>query len=398
MPVSELLGMGASYNPRVMSESEMLSLRKSLRAFGAVQPVIVNSRTNTIVGGHQRVRAAQLEGMSEFPVKLVDLDEFQEQALNLALNRIHGEWDMDLLGPILAGLRDADTDMGLTGFEESEIDRILAEMGATRVGLTEPDEVPSIPETPLTVHGELILLGEHRLLCGDSTSGPMVARLFGATLADAMWTDPPYGVDYEGKTKEKLTIENDGGAGLRMLLLGAFAGADRHLKPGAPIYVSSTAGTKSMEFMQAFIETGWSWRQTLVWVKDSFVLGHSDYHYRHEPILYGYKPGAGRLGRGGPGWHGDDKQDTVIDVPRPKASREHPTMKPVELIERCLSNSTQAGETVFDPFLGSGSTLMACEKTGRRCVGMELAPQYVDVIVERWENFTGKRATRLGTD
>jgi len=244
------------------------------------------------------------------------------------------------------------------------------------------------------VHGEIIELGQHRVLCGDSTNVAMVARLMGDDLADCMWTDPPYGVDYEGKRTLRRKIENDVSDGLAMMLLAVFTNSDSSLRPGAPIYIASPGGPRLVDFLKGFMEVGWLFRQGLVWVKDSFVVGHSDYHYRHEQILFGYKPGEGRLGRGGPGWFGDNKQDSVFDVVRPYNSKEHPTMKPVELIERCLGNSTQAGETVFDPFLGSGSTLIACEKTGRRCLGVEIDRQYADVIVQRWENFTGKKAER----
>ena len=394
--VSELILMGAEYNPRKMSESEMVSLRKSLRVFGPVQPIIVNSRTSKIVGGHQRVEAARLEGMQFLPVTWVDLDEVGERSLNLALNRIHGEWDEDLLGPILAALKAGGADLGTTGFQESEVDRLLALMAATSKGHTDPDDAPGLPDMGdvVSVHGEVIRLGQHRVLCGDSTNVAMVARLMGDDLADCLWTDPPYGVDYEGKRTLRRKIENDVSDGLAMMLLAVFTNSDSSLRPGAPIYIASPGGPRLVDFLKGFMEVGWLFRQGLVWVKDSFVVGHSDYHYRHEQILFGYKPGEGRLGRGGPGWFGDNKQDSVFDVVRPYNSKEHPTMKPVELIERCLGNSTQAGETVFDPFLGSGSTLIACEKTGRRCLGVEIDRQYADVIVQRWENFTGKKAER----
>ena len=394
--VSELILMGAEYNPRKMSESEMVSLRKSLRVFGPVQPIIVNSRTSKIVGGHQRVEAARLEGMQFLPVTWVDLDEVGERSLNLALNRIHGEWDEDLLGPILAALKAGGADLGTTGFQESEVDRLLALMAATSKGHTDPDDAPGLPDMSdvVSVHGEVIKLGQHRVLCGDSTNVAMVARLMGDDLADCLWTDPPYGVDYEGKRTLRRKIENDVSDGLAMMLLAVFTNSDSSLRPGAPIYIASPGGPRLVDFLKGFMEVGWLFRQGLVWVKDSFVVGYSDYHYRHEQILFGYKPGEGRLGRGGPGWFGDNKQDSVFDVVRPYNSKEHPTMKPVELIERCLGNSTQAGETVFDPFLGSGSTLIACEKTGRRCLGVEIDRQYADVIVQRWENFTGKKAER----
>jgi DNA modification methylase len=346
------------------------------------------------------VKAAAAESIASLPVVYVDLDEAGERSLNLALNRIHGEWDEDLLAKVLEEIQSSGGDLTLTGFEDSEIAKILAEMTATRTGFTEPDDVPALLDDPVTERGEIVKLGRHRMLCGDATNGNMVDRLMvnpdtGVTeLADCMWTDPPYGVEYVGKTSEKLTIKNDCGDGLRMLLLGAFEQAGGALRPGAPIYVASPAGPRSVEFLQAFIASGWLLRQTLVWVKDVFVMGHSDYHYRHEPIVYGYKPGAGRLGRGGAGWHGNHKQSTVLEVERPKASVEHPTMKPVELIERCLANSTVAGETVLDPFLGSGSTVLACEKTGRRCLGIEIDRRYADVVVRRWENYTGKTAKR----
>ena len=399
LTVAELMLMGASYNPRVMPEAEMLSLRKSLRTFGAVQPIIVNKRTRLIVGGHQRVRAASLEGLDLLPVVWVDLDDAGERSLNLALNRIHGEWDEDLLGPLLGFLKASGADLGDTGFEESEVDRILAEMTATREGHSDPEAAPALPDMGdvIAEHGQIIRIGSHRILCGDSTNVAMVARLMGEDRADAMWTDPPYGVDYEGKRTLRRKIENDVSDGLAMMLLAVFTNADTSLRPGAPIYVACPGGPRLVDFLKAFIDTGWLFRQGLVWVKDSFVVGHSDYHYRHEQIIFGYKDapaGSGRLGRGGPGWFGDNKQDSVFDVPRPYDSKEHPTMKPVELIEQCLGNSTQAGETVFDPFMGSGSTLISCEKTGRRCLGVEIDRQYADVIVQRWENFTGKKAER----
>jgi len=209
-----------------------------------------------------------------------------------------------------------------------------------------------------------------------------------------MWTDPPYGVDYEGKTKAALRIDNDGASGLEALLSEAFAAADAALAPGARLYIAHPAGALSLTFGSCFVAQGWRYSQTLVWVKDAFVLGRSDYHYRHEPILYGHKPGDGRIGRGAAGWYGDNAQDSVLEVPRPRASREHPTMKPPELVERCLRNSTRRGERVLDPFAGSGSTLVASEAAGRSARLIELDPRYVDVVVARWEHLTGRRAER----
>jgi len=209
-----------------------------------------------------------------------------------------------------------------------------------------------------------------------------------------MWTDPPYGVSYEGKTARALRIANDGAAGLEDLLRESFACVDQGLAPGAPIYVAHPAGALSVTFGSAFLERGWRLHQTLVWVKDSLVLGRSDYHYRHEPILYGYKPGQGRLGRGGAGWYGGNAETSVLEVERPKASREHPTSKPPELIERCLRNSSARRDLVLDPFAGSGSTLVACERAGRAARLIELDPAYCDVIVCRYEALTGSSAER----
>lgn len=260
--------------------------------------------------------------------------------------------------------------------------------------LVDPDEVPAPPEVPRTRPGDLWILGSHRLLCGDATSASDMARLMGKERADLLWTDPPYGVDYTGKTARRLKIAGDSRTGLATLLEGAFARAGEVLKEGAPLYVAHPAGAASAVFLNAFAAQGWRLHQNLVWVKDAPVLGHADYHYRHEPIAYGYTPGGGRRGRGAVGWYGGNAQDSVIEVPRPHASTEHPTMKPVELIRRCLANSSREGERVLDPFCGSGSTVAACELYGRRCCAMEIDPVYCDVAVTRWEGLTGERARK----
>lgn len=213
-----------------------------------------------------------------------------------------------------------------------------------------------------------------------------------------MWTDPPYGVSYVGGTDRHLTIRNDDADGLDLLLAGAFAAADQVLAPGAAIYVAHPAGALSLTFLQRFAAQGWRLHQTLVWVKNSLVLGRSDYHYRHEPVPFGYKAAeAGRRGRGGHGWYGDDAQSSVFEVDRPQRNEDHPTSKPVALVSAMLRNSSRTGEVVLDPFLGSGSTLVACEQLGRRCHGLELDPKYVDVVVARWEALTGGRAERVPT-
>ncbi len=234
----------------------------------------------------------------------------------------------------------------------------------------------------------------YRLLCGDARSLTDLERLIAGEHAQALWTDPPYGVSYRGKTARALRIVGDEATGLEELLRGSFGAIDRVLAPGAALYVMHPAGPASISFARAFVDAGWRLRQSLVWVKDRMVLGHADYHYRHEPILFGYKAGAGRRGRGHAGWHGDNRQDSVLQVARPAASRDHPTAKPVALIERCLANSTGQGERVLDAFAGSGSTLIACERLGRRAYLVELDPAYCDVTLRRWERFTGERARK----
>jgi DNA modification methylase len=228
--------------------------------------------------------------------------------------------------------------------------------------------------------------GRHVLLCGDSAAEADVARVMGQDRANAMWTDPPYGVAYVGKTKAALTIANDNlkGDALREFLVRCFASAAKcALTEGSAVYVAHPAGALSLEFLLAFREVGWRLHQTLVWKKDSFVLGHADYHYAHEPILFGYVPGAGRRGRGGEGWYGDNAQSSVFEVPKPRSNDEHPTMKPVELVATMLRNSVPVGGIVYEPFSGSGTTLVAAEGAGRVGRGIEIDPKYVAVALER---------------
>jgi site-specific DNA-methyltransferase (adenine-specific) len=246
------------------------------------------------------------------------------------------------------------------------------------------------------------VLGRHRVVCGDAADEGAWAALLDDEAVDAVWTDPPYGVDYEGKTKDALKIENDGHnlAELGSLLTAVFTTALSRCHPGAAWYVCAPPGPATATFASVLIELD-LFRQTLIWVKDRFVLGHSDYHYRHEIIYVGYgpkAPGIGRRGRGGSGWYGDNAEDSVLEVPRPGRNAEHPTMKPVELITRALGNSTRPGDVVADPFGGSGSTLIGCEQTGRTARLIELDPRYVDVIVARWEAHTGGMPVRVRPD
>jgi DNA modification methylase len=341
----------------------------------------------TVVMGNQRLLAARELGWATIPVLYAELDPQRARVWALRDNNAYGEWEELALAALLDELAGGGVELALTGFESGELDRLLALMTPP----ADPDQAPPLPEgEPESSPGELYELGPHRLLCGDATDPGVLARLLGGLQAEVLWTDPPYGVGYEGKTPQALTIANDSTGTLAPLLDGAFAAADTVLAPAARCYIAAPAGSQGTVFRTAFDRVGWHHHQSLVWVKNAPVLGHSDYHYAHEDILYGWKPGPGRPGRGrhqGSRWYGDNRQTTVFHVDRPARSEEHPTMKPVGLIEAMLRNSSRHGDVVFDPFAGSGSTLIACERLGRRCFAIELDPAYCDVIRNRYEGF-----------
>lgn len=381
-------------NPNVGNVEE---IAKSLRANGQYRAIVVNKGTHTgrpmeVLAGNHTLKAARDLGWDTITAHLLDVDEDQATRIVLADNRTAelGEIDPEILLEIAATLDDLEG----TGYTDEDLDALLPDEPVVLSG--DPDELPEkVPAR--TKLGDVWELGPHRVVCGDSTDPAVVSRLVaagGGAEPDIMWTDPPYGVEYVGKTADALTIQNDGAGGLEMLLAGAFSVAYEALRPGAPIYVAH-ADTGRVIFESALLEAGFLVRQNLVWVKNTIVMGRSDYHYKHEPILYGFKPapaGSGRLGRGGDQWHGDDAQATVFEVDKPPANRLHPTMKPIELIERMLGNSAGRGAVVLDLFGGSGSTLLAAHKLGMRALLVELDPHYVDVIVTRWEEATGGTA------
>jgi DNA modification methylase len=346
----------------------------------------------TVVCGNQRLRAAIDLGWESIPALFVDLDPVRARVWALRDNNAWGEWDEPVLAELLAELASGGIDLALTGFEGREIDRILAGLEQA----VDADEAPPLPlGEPKSRPGEIYELGNHRLLCADSCSTEQVAALFGNERAEVLLTDPPYGIDYVGKTKRQLRIENDDADGLAGLLAGAFAAADLVLAPSARFYVASPTGPRGTTFRLAFDQVGWRFHQELVWVKNSPVLGHSDYHLQHEAFLYGWKPGPGRPGRGrhqGSRWYGDNSQASVLFFDRPARSSEHPTMKPVALLEALLRNSSRRDEVVFDPFVGSGSTLIACERLERRCFAIEIDPTYCDVVRRRFREYRDGRA------
>jgi DNA modification methylase len=384
----------ADWNPRTISDERFRNLCRSIEAdpdFLWRRPVLAQA-DGTIYAGNMRFRAAQHLGMATIPAVVEDVSDQLARERAIRDNRQWGDDAEDELATLLDRLRAEGSDLDLLGFDERALQQLLDRLEPQ--ALADPDEVPALPEEPVTQPGDLWLLGDHRVACGDSTDPDAVARVMGAATASCVWTDPPYGVDYVGGTEKKLTIKNDTPDGLNALLAGAFAAVDPILADGAAIYIAHPTGPLAMTFMSNFVARGWRFHQSLVWVKDSLVPGHSDYQMRHEGVLFGYKGAQGRRGRGARGWYGDNSATSVFEVPRPKASPDHPTSKPVDLITPMLRNSSRSGEIILDPFLGSGSTLIAADQLGRRCYGLELDPRYCDVAVRRWEQVNGKKAER----
>jgi site-specific DNA-methyltransferase (adenine-specific) len=337
--------------------------------------------------------AARKLGLASLPVMVAaGWSDAQKRAYVIADNKLalNAGWDNELLALELAELDGLGFDVELTGFSDEEIKALMPV--EVNEGLSDPDDAPAVQENPVTVPGDVWVMGKHRLLCGDSTSVDDLAKLTQGTLVDMWLTDPPYNVAYEGGTKEKLTIKNDsmGDDQFRQFLRDAYTAADTVMKPGAVFYIWH-ADIEGYNFRGAAKDAGWTVRQCLIWKKSSMVLGRQDYQWKHEPCLYGWKDGAGHL------WAADRKQTTILEFDKPARNGEHPTMKPVALFEYQLLNNTKGGDIVLDSFGGSGTTLIAAEKNGRTAMIMELDPRYCDVIVKRWQEFTGKQATHAET-
>lgn len=384
----------APWNPRTIKDERFQNLCRSIEADPDLlwrRPVLAQA-DGTIYAGNQRYRAAERLGFETIPAVIEDVPDQLARERALRDNAQWGAWEEDELAALLQGLGADGAELELLGFDERDLQQLLDSL-APPAALGDPDDIPPLRAEPTTKPGDLWVLGTHRVLCGDATSAEDVARVMDGAFASCAWTDPPYGVDYVGGTKQHLTIKNDTPDGLRDLLIRSFAAIDPVLQPGAALYIAHPAGPGSVVFAEAFIGQGWRLHQTLVWVKSRLVLGHSDYHYRHEPVLFGYKQGApGRRGRGARGWYGDNSASSVFEVNTPTRNADHPTSKPVALIEPMLRNSSRSGEIVLDPFLGSASTLIAAEQLGRRCFGIDLDARYIDVAVRRWELLTGKTA------
>jgi site-specific DNA-methyltransferase (adenine-specific) len=368
-------------NARQHDEKNLKAIEGSLTMFGQRKPIVI-TEAGVIVAGNGTVAAAKNLGWEKIDAVRVPSDWTADQvkAFALADNRTAelGKWDTKVLNAQLLEFVESELDIEALGFELPQV--LELETG-------EEDELPEPPAVPVTKTGDLWKLGNHYLLCGDGTSVDSFEKLLGEERVDMVWTDPPYGVAYVGKTKDALTIENDtlDASHLESFLRDAFTAIFAFTKPGACWYVTAPSGNLFQAFSIPLTELE-VWRHTLVWVKDTLVMGRADYHYRHESIFYGWTPGGPHQ------TPPDRKQDSVWEIDRPKANREHPTMKPIELITRSINNSSRMNDLVLDAFGGSGSTLIACEQTKRHARLIELDPKYCDVIVTRWENLTGLKA------
>jgi site-specific DNA-methyltransferase (adenine-specific) len=399
LPVTDLVDWPG--NARVHDQA---TLDESVTAYGQYRAVLGRQLPDgrvQLLAGHGTKAALARAGYETVTVEVRDVpDDAAARRIVLMDNRSNDRASYDERA-LLALLDQAHADGGLggSGFDAAAYEALLASVGSENphdwdpaAGDAADDTDPTPPDDPVTVLGDVWILGGHRLVCGDSTLPAVWETLLGGGSVDCLWTDPPYGVAYVGKTRDALTIENDNldEAGLERLLRAALGHAWANAKPGAAWHVAAPPGPLHAVFLDALRALG-GWRQTIIWVKDQFVLGHSDYHWRHEPIFIGYVPGGkGRPGRGGTSWYGGNAQDSVWEIPRPKRSEDHPTMKPLELVARAIRNSTRKGAIVADPFCGSGTTLLACEITGRSGRGIELDPRYCDVTARRWQELTGE--------
>ena len=384
-------------NARTHSDAQVAQIAASIAEFGFTNPILAGS-DGVIVAGHGRLAAAQKLGLASVPVVVLDhLTATQRRALVIADNRIaeNAEWDEAMLRVELADLQDKGFDLDLTGFDVDALAELMAGDEPVNEGQTDEDAVPEVGETPVSRPGDVWQLGPHRLLCGDATVAASYEALLDGEAVDMVFTDPPYNVNYANSAKDKLrgkdrAILNDNlGDGFYDFLLAALTPILAHCRGGIYVAMSSS----ELDVLQAaFRAAGGKWSTFIIWAKHTFTLGRADYQRQYEPILYGWPEGAQRH------WCGDRDQSDVWQIKKPQKNDLHPTMKPVELVERALRNSSRPGDIVLDPFGGSGTTLIAAEKSGRVARVMELDPKYADVIVRRWEDFTGKEAIREAAD
>ena len=381
-------------NARTHNDAQVAQIAASIAEYGWTNPILTDGERG-VIAGHGRLMAARKLGLNEVPViELAHLTPEQKKAYILADNRIaeNAGWDQELLKLELAELQAADYDLSLMGFTDDEIDDLLNPQDEGG-GLTEDDAIPEPPVDPVSRPGDLWILGNHRLLCGDSTVLSDVERLMDGQLADMAFTDPPYNVDYGNSAKDKMRgkdrrILNDAlGDGFYKFLYDACLNLLIMTKGACYVCMSSS---ELHTLQKAWLDAGGKWSTFVIWAKNSFTLGRADYQRQYEPILYGWKQGSDHF------WCGDRDQADVWFYNKPRVNDLHPTMKPVELVERAVKNSSKSRDIVLDLFGGSGTTLIACEKTGRQARLIELDPKFADVIVKRWEEYTGQQAVREG--
>ena len=392
-------------NAKKHPKKQVQQVANSIKEFGFNQPIVVD-KNNVVIVGHGRLEAAKLLGLKDVPVLTVDLTEDQAKAYRLADNKLNeSDWDMQL---VIDELKEIPDLVDLTGFDTDLI--IEPE--------EKDDQVPEVPEEPTSKLGDIYKLGEHRVMCGSSTEQKDVEALMNGELAEMVWTDPPYNVDYEGGTGLKIENDNMTDGQFYQFLFDFYTQTNAIMHKGCPIYVAH-ADSEGVNFRKALKDAGIELKQCVIWVKNSLVLGRQDYQWQHEPILYGWKGGAAHR------WYGmfdkttviDDEVDikklkkedlqvlvthyrnerktTVVRYDKPSRNKEHPTMKPVGLIVKFVVNSSRIGDIIYDAFGGSGSTLIAAEKLNRKCYMMELDPRYIDVIIKRWEDYTGQTAEKV---
>lgn len=381
LPLKEL--KPAAYNPRKKlkkGDKEYEKIKQSLLKFGYVDPIIVNEDL-TVIGGRQRLTVLKDLDYETAKCVIVDLPKEDEKALNIALNKITGQWDEALLADLLLDLQESDFNLDLTGFEPPEIDDILSNIHDKELSEDEFDVEEELKKPTVTRRGDIWQLGKHRVICGDSTKSESYDQLLGDKKANLVVTDLPYNVDVE-ETAGKILNDNMSDGDFYQFLLSMFTQVENHMETDASVYVFH-ADTEGLNFRKAFKDAGFYLSGCCIWKKNSLVLGRSPYQWQHEPCLYGWKK------KGKHQWFSDRKQTTIWEYDRPKSSKDHPTMKPIQLMAYPIQNSSMRGTVVLDPFLGSGSTLIAADQTGRVCYGIELDEKFVDVIVKRYIEVTG---------
>ncbi len=374
----------AKYNPRKdlkPGDPEYKKLKKSMETFGYVEPIIWNKRTGQIVGGHQRLKILQHQGETEIECVVVDLDETQEKALNITLNKVTGAWDLPKLADLISELDNGIFDITLTGFDAAEIEHLFSQVHDKDVKEDDFDVDEALKEPVISKPGDLWLLGRHRLLCGDSTKAETYEKLMDGKKANLVITDPPYGVSYDGSQG---TIKNDDlkGEAFYEFLFAAFTNMEKIMANDASIYIFH-ADTKGLYFRRAFEDAGFHLSGVCQWVKQSLVLGRAPYQFRHEPVLFGFKK------KGRHKWYAGRSETTVWEFDKPSRSELHSTMKPVPLIAYPIKNSSAVNAIVVDPFSGSFSTGIACEQLDRICYAIELEERFVDVGVKRFIEYVG---------